>query len=119
MVPGGLTKLDLHWVLKLIVDEINKLYTEGIRIWDAHTQSDFQCYARLLAVMSDYKGLEKGLNMKGYPSVHACLKCWMPAVSVSKEVRQALDLRVRVRMHGVPQTPVRCLACTLLIRCLF
>lgn len=64
-------------VLELITDELEALESVGCNVFDAHRGKQFQCYAKLLALTSDYRGLQKHVGIKGSPALTACFKCWI------------------------------------------
>lgn len=68
---------DHNHVLGLIVDELEVLNTHGHVVKDAARNNDtFTCYAKVLGLLSDYRGLQKHLGIKGSPTPYACFKCW-------------------------------------------
>ena len=51
--------MDIRPFLSVIKDELAHLAVHGARVYDAHKTEHFTCIARLVAVLSDYRGIEK------------------------------------------------------------
>jgi hypothetical protein len=58
----------------IIKDELSDIAAHGVRVFDGHKKELFTCIARLVQVMSDYRGIEKFLEISGSPVKCACYK---------------------------------------------
>jgi hypothetical protein len=67
-------KLDMSPFLAIITDELAHIAEHGTRVYDAHNKEYFDCVARVVQVISDYRGIEKFLQIPGTPVKHACFK---------------------------------------------
>ncbi|EFJ40399.1 jordan transposition protein [Volvox carteri f. nagariensis] len=70
--------MDHNHVLGLITDELEVLDSIGCEVHDASRGgAPFTCYAKIIALSSDYRGLQKHVGIKGTPALNACFKCWV------------------------------------------
>ncbi len=107
--------MDHNHVLELIADELGGLDSDGCRVFDAHSQEHFQCFARVIALSSDYRGLQKHVGIKGSPSLTACFKCWIHGHRVGHKTLYANHFtwlppghqlrRALCKLHAVGQRP--------------
>lgn len=61
------------------MDQLDYLDRVGFEIYDSFTKTTAQLHAKLLLVLSDFRGLQSILKCGGSPSTHGCLKCWLRA----------------------------------------
>lgn len=82
-LPAGVVKTD-RWKWLVLVDEAIYLDQVGIMLKDAYATSlhplgedqFFRCRLRISNIVSDFRGMEEVLGIRGTPSYHGCLICW-------------------------------------------
>jgi hypothetical protein len=67
-------KLNMSPFLAIIQDELAHIAEHGHRVYDSHKQDYFTVVARLVQIMSDYRGIKKCLQISGSPCKYACYK---------------------------------------------
>jgi hypothetical protein len=67
-------KLDMRSFLGIICDEISYYQKYGIDTYDAHRDENFMCKPYIVKAVTDFRGLEKFLNIPGSPAYFGCLK---------------------------------------------
>ena len=67
-------KLDMRPFMGIMNDELSHIAKHGVRVFNGHKKEYFTCVARLVQVMSDYRGIEKFLEISGSPVNCACYK---------------------------------------------
>ena len=78
IIPGTrdkLVKMDMDPFMQILRDELSHLQTFGVKIQDASKDYQvFYCKPSIVNVVSDYRGLELFLGLKGSPARHPCFK---------------------------------------------
>ncbi|KXZ42563.1 hypothetical protein GPECTOR_135g627 [Gonium pectorale] len=75
--PGGRpAPMDPNHVLAMIKDEIAALEDFGVSVYDAHARETFQCRLKVIGILSNYRGLQKHVGIKGSPAIDGGFKCW-------------------------------------------
>jgi hypothetical protein len=77
IIPGTrdkTVKTDMNPFMSIVADELAHIHTFGLKIKDASTNEEVRVRASILQVISDYRGLELFLGVKGSPSRFACFK---------------------------------------------
>lgn len=101
LIPGTAEdgcEINPQGMLRVVVDELQFVYDQGLVVHDAHAaacsrrrqlgavgmvsdervrqDASIEVHAKLLAFISDYRGLIKFMSIPGSPAYHCCLKCW-------------------------------------------
>jgi len=71
--PKEPTSIDVY--LARVVDEVNKLYRDGITAYDSHTRSYVQIRVTVLCVVHDTRGNKLVQKKKEWPALQACPFC--------------------------------------------
>jgi len=66
--------LDMRSFLNIISDEISYYQKYGVEARDAYREMDIKCKPYIVKVVTDFRGLEKFLNIPGSPAYFGCLK---------------------------------------------
>ena len=78
IIPGTrekLVKVDMDPFMQILRDELSHLQTFGLKVKDASKDHEvFNCRPSIVNVISDYRGLELFLGLKGSPARHPCFK---------------------------------------------
>eukprot|EP01135_Chromosphaera_perkinsii_P006791 Nk52_evm1s590 gene=Nk52_evmTU1s590 len=72
---GHLKQMNMRSYLRVLIDELNKLYLEGVVVYDALAKEYRKVRCTLLVSSCDYPALMTLLNLKRCPACMACSKC--------------------------------------------
>lgn len=71
-LPPGAIKTH-RYKFQVFVDEMLYLDKHGVHVWDANKRDTFFCRARVMSIVSDFRGVEEMIGITGTPSLFMVL----------------------------------------------